>query len=797
MRSKKARNRKLAYVLFILMFSLPAIFFSTAQEVDDTSTKIGSSDGNNPFIIRSIEIKGSETMPPDTILGILQTRVGEEVSLKLIRDDVKELYKLGQFSNIQVDSSGGPDGIHLTFILEEWPKTKDVIISGNEEIDDGKIKDVLTISSGRSTSGKLLHENRAKILSLYQNKGYYLAEVKTDIEKVESDDAVTVKFNIEEGNKIEVEEIDIVGNRRVSDRDIRKQMKTKKGKRFDDEYFEGDLKAIIEYYHENGFINARIINADKDFNEDRTGLVVNIELEEGPQFRIGSIAVNVVPFKDEDQIYSEKEILEESELEEGDIFSHINFQMALAKINKIYGDKGRVSIQINEELEYKNEDEVVDITLNIAEGGPAYIESVPINWVSETNEEPHKTKEYVIRRELERFDIKKGEVFSYQNITDARRKILTLGSFIRGAQPRAVPVSSMSEDGTQLVTVNFDIEESRQSGMFSIAGGYGSDGGVFGALDIWDDNIFGRAWRMQLRGEIGTRERRTGQIVFSTPWIFNNPISLAASLYSKRRSTTYYPGEDEEALYRDESVGGAITIGRPLTNNIDLSIGLRNENVSYKELMGEVWEEMYAGRTRSVKLILDHDSRQFITSMFDPSSGLHNRISSEFSGWGGDVFQKYMVESSIFIPTWWKLVLVFHMQAGYFTGDYPNLLNLRYERFYLGGIDTVRGYQNYSIRPSNGYEEYGGNQMALLNVEYRFPITDMLRGLIFFDAGQTWADNILPWDNFKPRKSVGIGLRIDLLGALARIEYGIPLDPAMEGDKIKGGKIEFDIGPAF
>jgi len=465
----------------------------------------------------------------------------------------------------------------------------------------------------------------------------------------------------------------------------------------------------------------------------------------------------------------------------------------------MYLDKGRVSAKITTDLDYDPIEESVNIGLLISEGGPAYIEEVPINWVSETSDEPHKTKNYVIRRELNRHDIKEGEMFSYQNIEDARRKILTLGPFIRRAQPQPrLSLESDSEGGEQKVTVGFDIEESRQSGMFSIAGGYGSEGGVFGALDIWDDNIFGRAWRLHVRGEIGTKERRTGQIYFSTPWIFNSPISMGFSVYSKRRSTRGYYEEDndEDVLYRDESVGASITVGRPLTRQIDLSVGLRNEDVSYKELLGDVWEETYHGRTRSVKLIMERDTRKFLTSMFDPSSGTNNTISAEYSGLGGDNFQKYMTESSLFIPTWWKLVLVFHLQTGYLGGNSDEIKNLRYERFYLGGIDSVRGYNLYSIRPK-GYEEYGGNKMAYMNVEYRFPITDMLRGLIFFDAGQTWGDNKYPWEDFRLRKSIGIGLRIDLLGALARLEYGYPLDAAIEGEGVKGGRFQFDIGPAF
>ncbi len=773
-----------------LLISLPV--FAAAEETGEDA---------NPFIIKSIEIQGSETMPAETVLGILQTKIGEEVSVKRIRDDVKELFKLGQFSDIQVDSSGSKDGIHVTFILEEWPKVEEVNIEGNDELSVSKIKGALTIAPGRSLSGKLIHENTNKIVSLYQNKGYYLAQVESDV-VVNSQKTAKVAFKIEEGKKVKVERIEIIGNRKISDKEIRKQMKIKKGKKFDDDYFEGDLKAIARYYHESGFIDAKLISSGKDFNEDKTGLVVRVELEEGPQFHVGTTHITIRFKEDIGQLFSEKEVLKEFGLKEGDIFSEATFGMAVGQVNKIYLDKGRVSVQIIPDRDYNSAEEVVNFNLEIFEGGPAYIESVPINWISETNDEPHKTKEYVIRRELKRFDIEKGEMFSYQNIEDARRKILTLGPFIR----RAAPSAAVSETGDEKVTVNFDIEESRQSGMFSIAGGYGSEGGLFGALDIWDDNVMGRAWRLHLRGEMGMKGRRTGQVLLSSPWIFNTPTSMAFSLYSRRRTTSYYPGEDDEddRLYQDESIGSSITVGRPITRQIDLSMRLRVEKASSKErISDDVWDEIYDGNIRSIKIIADRDTRQFLTSMFDPKSGSYNTASAEYSGLGGDQFQKYITESSLFIPTWWKLVLVGHVRTGYLGG--ADTAYMRYERFFLGGMDSVRGYDRYAITPPGGYKEgivnyyerYGGNKMAQLNIEYRFPITNMLRGLLFFDAGQVWPEGEMPWDNFKPRKSIGIGLRIDLLGALARIEYGYPLDSAQEGGKVESGRIEFDIGPAF
>jgi len=811
-------SRTVLHVLVIVCLSYLLILPIYAQDAIPKS---------NPFIVKVINVQGSKTMPSETIISILQTRIGEEISLRKVRDDVRELYKLGQFSDIQVDSIGSDEGINLTFMMEEWPKVSgDIVINGNKDVNTSKIKDILTIGSDRSLSGKSIQESKNKILKLYKEKGYYLAQVNENVVVSPEDGTARVSFDINEGKKITVQEINIVGNKRVSERDIKKQMKLKKGKRFDDTLYEGDPVTVIDYYRQNGFVDAKLIKSEKNFNESKTGIIINLEVEEGPQYRIGDVTVSIVPYLGTKPIYSKKDILNQFLLEKGDVFKQVDFINGLSMINKIYLDKGRVSVRINPEMNYKPTEETVDVAISVTEGTSAYIGTVPINWVSATSDEPHKTKEYVIRRELDRFDIKEGKLYSSQNIEDARRRILNLGSFIRRAEPQIDVETPSSEPGienkendSQKVTVNFDVEESRQSGMFSVAGGYGSEGGLFGSLDIWDDNIFGRAFRLQLRGEIGTKELRTGQIVFSSPWILNTPTSLDASLYNRRRTFNYdttitTTTEDKTSSYRDDSIGASVTVGRPITRKLDISVGLRNESTTYKMwdvdrreyVTTEDWYRDYnpsypksaipksKGKTRSIKTQLERDTRNYLTSMFDPNGGSFISASSEFSGLGGDQFQKIETESSLFVPTWWKLVLVFHLKTGYIAGEDAKYLT--FERYYLGGIQSIRGYGTNVITPK-GYEQYGGNRMGQLNVEYRFPITNMVRGIIFFDAGQTWGGKENLVKDFFPRKSVGLGVRFDFMGALARIEYGYPLNAPVGSGKPKRGKIEFDIGPSF
>jgi len=165
-------------------------------------------------------------------------------------------------------------------------------------------------------------------------------------------------------------------------------------------------------------------------------------------------------------------------------------------------------------------------------------------------------------------------------------------------------------------------------------------------------------------------------------------------------------------------------------------------------------------------------------------------------------------DTSWFFDSFWKFVLVAHLRTGYLhSSDDPSVLY--WERYVLGGIDTVRGYEDFSLLPqpetfkpglspalANPY--YGGNKMYYVNLEYRFPITDMIRGIVFYDMGQVWnehTDNVFA--EFKPKKSVGIGVRFDLFGMLARLEYGYGLDRRVNGEPAPAGRFHFTIGPAF
>lgn len=806
----------------ILLFSTSKAIAEEQQSIQKSKTKEHSNksestesevDDDNPLIVRKIEFVGLKEAPEGLLTDIITTEVGEEVSQDKLSNDIKYLYRnTGFFKDVKVDVKPleNSTGLQVKYILTENPKLKgEAEIIGNEKIDDEKVREYVVPRPGEFCGKYAIWQSKQRILELYKREGFYLAEVETVVESDEDEGKVRLRFEIDEGEKVKVKEVNITGNKEVDDNSLRKVMKVRKGKRFRDAKLENDLISIIELYRDKGFMEARVLNHKKELTDDKKGIKVEIEVEEGPMFRVGEYQINLA--QSNKPAFSEEKIRENLELKPGDIFNESKFQENIEKIQEEYHNKGYVLAEIIPQLKYDMELGVVDIQLNISEGSIVTIDDVNISGLE-------KTKEEVIRRELNRFDIKSGKSFNVQSIRKARQEIFSIGSFIRG-------VDFIPSGAGHQRDLTVQIAESPQTGMFSIGGGYGSEGGLFGVAEIGNNNLFGKAYQVHVKGEIGSQKRRTGQISFNTPWLFGTPTSLGVNLYSiqrLRRHYTSYTSYSSSSYdnYTDKRTGGSITVGWPITRDIDLSVRFKDEEVTteYPELLTGQSSFVSKRETRSLTFYGSRDTRDYRTSLFHPISGAQSELSYEYSGGflGADnTFQKYTAESSWYVNTLRDMVIATHLKAGYLRSDVQidnpmSLASLFFERYFLGGIDTVRGYEDYSIVPDT-YEMNGGNKMFYMNLEYRIPITNTLRGVLFFDMGKTWNEQTNTFreifDDFTPggfnlKRGIGAGVNLELMGMVMRLEYGYGIDRwrrTEEGKWIREprGKFHFTIGPAF
>ena len=227
----------------------------------------------------------------------------------------------------------------------------------------------------------------------------------------------------------------------------------------------------------------------------------------------------------------------------------------------------------------------------------------------------------------------------------------------------------------------------------------------------------------------------------------------------------------------------------------------RNEHVESYD--GNPDRQLYNRSTRSVLFALGRDTRDYRTSLFDPTAGSFHTLSYEYSGGilGADnKFQKYYADSSWFYSGWWNHVIAVPMaRAGIMRSESSDAYFLFYERFFLGGVDSIRGYEDWEIYPdpdeSGFINPYGGDKVFFANFEYRVPISQQLTAALFFDIGQVWDEstsNVFSEINMK--KGLGLEARFTMLGMLVRLGWGYGLD-RVSGEP--AGKFHFTVGPGF
>ena len=314
---------------------------------------------------------------------------------------------------------------------------------------------------------------------------------------------------------------------------------------------------------------------------------------------------------------------------------------------------------------------------------------------------------------------------------------------------------------------------------------------------------------MHVKGELGTRDHHTAELSFGTPWILGTPTRLNARIYNNRRFRRYYGTIGalqnrrlgSNYLY-DRYIwarrGASLTLGRPIAHDIDLSVRFRNESVQSYNLD----EKLYDRSTRSILFALGRDTRDYRTSLFDPTAGSFHTLSYEYSGGflGADnKFQKYYGDTSWFYSPWWNHVIAAHARAGYMRSKSTDAYYLFYERFFLGGVDSIRGYEDWEIYPdpdeSGIPNPYGGDKVFFANLEYRVPISQQLTGALFFDIGQVWDESVTnPFTQINLKRGLGLEARFTMLGMLVRLGWGYGLD-RVTGEP--AGKFHFTVGPGF
>jgi outer membrane protein insertion porin family len=764
--------------------------------------------------VDTLVVVGNQRIAEDVIRVTSALRTGPGVTARDVQEAIRRLMATGNFADVQILSEGDPaEGVRLVIQVEERPLIARYEFRGLERVSSKTVRDTVGLQENQPLNPNLVVKTERMIRDLLAKEGVQLIAVDTTLSQVsEPEGAFRLTFDVREGNRLSIADIEFQGNEAFSDEALRGAITTREegflwfrtGK-FDRETFQEDLRdRLPTYYGSHGYIDFAVVSDTLVVDPESGKARLVVEVTEGPQYRLGEFTINGATRFPEEQLRriftaQRRSVLGlpfggASEREQGEVFDRAALDAATQRVQQMYRNEGYLYAQVLPRVERVEAPEggtpTVDVAWAVSEQQPFYIGRVRITGNT-------KTHESVIRERLMVFP---GDVYNEDRLLQSYRSIAALGFF---ETPLPTPdILPNPEAGT--VDLVFHIKE-KQTGSMSfgtaIGGGYyGRSGGISGFVGYSEPNLFGQAKQADLRAEYGYG-RSSFQASYTDPALFGTRNSASVSLFHT------------DDRYR----GFSFTDGRYLRTGASLRYGF--------PLLGLRWTRAFAGYSlsryryeardaedcdpgnifcqpsaiaSSLSLAVTRDTKNH--PLF-PTAGTRQNISIEQTGGplGGDGnFQRLNTEAEWWVPVGQlgggapgsrPILMTFGLQArgGAVFGDAERF---PLQRFFLGGTQwgqPLRGYEESTLTPFGYFErnslgvssaERLGDAFFTVTGEYAIRFNDNLSLSLFGDAGNIWNDagSINPTRLFR---SVGIGATIVTpFGPLGLdYAYGFDRDP--------------------
>jgi outer membrane protein insertion porin family len=779
-------------------------------------------------IVEEVRFEGSKRLGEDALRLQVRTQKGKPYSAKTVDDDIKALAKL-QF----IASSPPPErlesgGLRVIFRLDDVPTVRRVRFVGNKELDEEDLRKALGLSQNgvmpASMLGMGLRVLVRKLEEKYQEEGYLHVEIDPRPE-AEGDGYVLV-FHIMEGPQVHVDHVDFEGLEEFAPRHLRQLMKTSRSfwiftQTYKPDVLEGDVMQIEQFLRDEGWLDARVAVESVTSNAIGDTVDILIRIDQGRRYTVRSIK------------FAGNEKFPTSELVDADLvqmrpgmpYRQSLYQKDRTRIRKYYRHRGFVEVEVpfRPEETWSLGKAEVDLVIRIREDEPKRVRDVRV--VGNKN-----TRDEVVRREL---DLHPGELFDGDEMDLAEDRLRTRGYFADEQGRPLAWVEQQKTDDPRVEDVVMRVEDN-SNGIFSLFGGLASGQGFFVGLSLSIENfglfdppsspgalfeefldqraLHGDGQKLRLTANPGNKYSNY-LLDFNEPYL-NGPVSNPFFL-----NVNLHLHEYVDRLYNEEITGATVTVGKRLTRDTSVSLGLRNDRVVISDvppqylddttLSGQPIEDLIAANGgNTVRGVIAGFNWQKFDSLRNPTSGRKLDLAGELlgGGFGGDVdVYKLSASAELLLPTWRNeegQAQVFSNRAavGYANnfGDSDEVLF--YERYFSGGPGgflQMRGFSWRGVGPHDQSFSEGGNGGWVANTEYVFPLMDtydarlrenqpFLRGLLFFDQGQLSSD----WEDLlhdRWRASVGVGIRlripIQLLSAPLELYYGVPIQRTREDER--------------
>lgn len=748
------KKLKIAICLFIVL-CLPALIYA-----------------NNAQRVAKVEITGNERIDTAFISNSVKTKEGDSYDLDKIREDMKSIYRTGFFSDVQIDVKDSDKGKVITFVVIERPPIKSILVSGNKKVKTDDLVDKLKIKTGTVLNTEKVKESMDEIRKFYAGKGYYATKVTYEIDYSEKYDA-TVNFVIEEPVQAYVKKISFTGNKAFKDSTLKGYMSTKEKGIFswftgsgilDEDALVEDRKNVETFYQDNGYTKIQVGVPDITLSKDGKSISISMTVDEGPIHHVGTIEFAG------DLIFPKEDLLKALKTRSGDVFRITRFYEDVMKITDMYQDKGFAFCEVTPLTAIDDSANKVNVTFNMAKNQEVFFNR--INIVGNK-----RTRDKVVRRELK---FAEGDRFSITNIKDSKKKLKNT-TFFKDTDFKVVKT-----DDPKKVNVDLTIEE-KPTGTFTVGAGYSTSEKVIASGSISEENFLGTGRRLSLEAALSSY---TTEFRFSylEPYIFDKNISAGFTAFNFKRIMD---------TYDYKKTGGYGTLIKPLTDDIKATLRYRLENIDVSDV--ESYASTYIKQQEGVSLTSSLTfalQKNSIDDILNPTKGVNAGISIEAAGGplGGD---NYFVAFNVFYGRYIPIKFMdssFFLKGTYGTiGGYSGREVPITEKFYVGGLNSIRGFRYGEAGPMDENDEpVGAKNQLFFNLEWIFPIYKPagVKGVIFTDTGAGF-DN---WNNLRMRTSAGLGIRwFSPLGPI-RLELGFNLNPK---DNERKSLFDFAIGTQY
>ena len=758
-----------------------------------------------------VEHVGPPAASDELIKSNIRVKPGDAYLRARIDDDIRNLYGTGFFSNIQVTETITPEGVKLTYVLQGKPLLTDIKFSGNNKFSRAKLLKKITSKVGQPKDERKLFTDSQEIQKAYQKVGYQKTTVEPKVVTDERAGRATVTFEIKESPKIRVVDVIFEGANAFTHRKLRKEIKTRRhwmfswmtgGGVFKDDQFDEDKDKLVEFYQEKGYIDFEIKDIKFEYSTP-TKLVLRFVLIEGRQYKVGAIDFkgNKLFTTEQIQVPANSRDGKGNRLKMtvGKTFTPSGLNKDVDVVKDFYGARGYIDTRVSAIKNANIATGTMDLVYQIDEGEKVYIEKIEIKGNT-------KTKDKVIRRELA---VTPGEVYDMVRVKLSKARLEGLSYFEK------VDTQADDTDVPNRKNLVVGVEE-KNTGNLTIGAGISSVDSVVGFIEVSQGNFdlfkpptfTGGGQKFRLRAQVGT-QRQDYQMSFVEPWFLNRKLSLGVDLY-------YRDLDFLSDLYSQTQLGGSVSLTRALWSDFVIgrasytleSIGLHfndglhpdkqvipigartnvvnGTNVvipahsftNYPNVSQSLFDERGTRLVSKVGMALAYDNRNHALL---PSRGARIELNTEVAGGplGGDTdFYKIELRTAWYHPGFFKRHIVELIGRTGVVDDYGNSTRVPlFDRWFLGGAYTLRGYKFRAVGPRDAFgEPTGGGTYVFGSMEYSLPLMpsaetdkgiDRLRFAVFYDIGNVYKD---PYDfdfsEYADNWGMGVRLNIPRLGPI-------------------------------